>query len=325
MKRLTWIIAMAVVGMSAFHTHAQETVRERIQRQQPAISTSSPLASSSLRAEQLGRYSSFDPDNAKWLRVVYRYLDLSDDRNAPLYYPVQPEPGRTNFFTSIFRLLSEGKIDAYEYVDGNEVFADNYKIDFREFLDRFGIYYEVQDSRIVVNDADIPSGEVTGYYVKEAYFFDSVTSSFGIRTLAVCPILVRKSDFETSPARYPLFWIPYSEIQPFALQMQIMTSSLNNVINSTVDDFFRMHRYNGEIYKTLNLQGKTLAEIAPSPEALKAEQEKIEKQLKDFEDHLWKQDTAIPTSPTGNKAKKTKNPASSDSGSPTVSMRDRRF
>jgi len=172
MKRLTWIIAMAVVGMSAFHTHAQETVRERIQRQQPATSTSSPLVSSSLRAEQLGRYSSFDPDNAKWLRVVYRYLDLSDYRNAPLYYPVQPEPGRTNFFTSIFRLLSEGKIDAYEYVDGNEVFADNYKIDFREFLDRFGIYYEVQDSRIVVNDADIPSGEVTGYYVKEAYFFD---------------------------------------------------------------------------------------------------------------------------------------------------------
>jgi len=42
---------------------------------------------------------------------------------------------------------------------------------------------------------------------------------------------------------------------------------------------------------------------------LKAEQEKIEKQLKDFEDHLWKQGTAIPTSPTGNKAKKTKNSA----------------
>jgi septal ring factor EnvC (AmiA/AmiB activator) len=107
--------------------------------------------------------------------------------------------------------------------------------------------------------------------------------------------------------------------------MPVMTSSLNNVTNGTVDDFFRMHRYNGEIYKTLNLQGKALAQLAATPEALKAEQEKIEKQLKDFEDHLWKQDTVIPTPSKRNKAGKTKKPASSDSGSSSVTMRDRRF
>lgn len=326
MKRLIWVITMTVAGVTAFHAHAQETARERIlQAQQSAASISSPSATSLPRTKQLVRYSSFDPDHAKWMRVVYRYLDLNDDSNAALYHPAQPEEGRANFFTSVFRLLSEGKIDAFEYMDGNEVFSERYKIDFREFLDRFGIYYEAQGSNIIVNDADIPSAEVMGYYIKEVYFFDSVTSSFGIQTLAVCPILVRQSDFETSPARYPLFWIPYSEIHPFALQMPVMTSSINNVINSTVDDFFRMHRYTGKIYKTLNLQGKALTEIAPSPEALKAEQEKIEKQLKDFEDRLWKQDVAIPTPSKGSKAKKTKKPASSDSGSPTVSMRDRRF
>lgn len=84
-----------------------------------------------------------------------------------------------------------------------------------------------------------------------------------------------------------------------------------------------MHQYNGEIYKTLNLQGKALAQIAASPEALKAEQEKIEKQLKDFQDHLWKQEKIIPApvSPT-RKPKKTTSPSSEQE---KISMRDRRY
>ncbi|MEA5064368.1 MAG: hypothetical protein VB054_13660, partial [Petrimonas sp.] len=82
---------------------------------------------------------STDIEGAKWIREVYRYLDLSKEKNAPLYYPVIPEQGRMNLFTMIFKLLSENKISAYEYLDGREVFTDEYKIDFKEFLDRFGI------------------------------------------------------------------------------------------------------------------------------------------------------------------------------------------
>lgn len=325
-KKVLPIVCLITAGMLPIHLNAQDTtLRDSIQRKIQPFSAAAHTTPTSLRSEQLNRYSQADTDNAKWLRIIYRYLDLSDDKNAPLYYPVQPEQGRANFFTSIFRLLSEGKIDAYEYVDGNEVFTDKYKIKFKEFLDRFGIYNEVQNGKTNVSDVDIPSAEVVGYYVKEAYYFETETSNFGIKTLAICPILIRQDDFDATSTRYPLFWIPYDEIRPFAMRMPVMTSSLNNVMNGTIDDFFRMHQYNGEIYKTLNLQGKALAQIAATPEALKAEQEKIEKQLKDFQDHLWKQDTVIPTPSKGSKAPKTKKPASSDSGSPSVSMRDRRF
>jgi hypothetical protein len=135
--------------MISIHLNAQETtLRDSIRRKIQPISAAEYTVSTSLRSEQLNRYSQADTDNAKWLRIIYRYLDLSDDKNAPLYYPVQPEQGTTNLFTMIFRLLSDGKINAYEYVDGNEVFTDKYQIKFKEFLNRFSIYNEVQNGKI---------------------------------------------------------------------------------------------------------------------------------------------------------------------------------
>ena len=326
-KKVLPILCLTTAFMLPIHSNAQRTtLRDSMQQKMQPISTVSLPLSSSIRSEQMNRYSQVDLDNAKWLRIIYRYLDLSNDKNAPLYYPVQPEEGRTNLFMMIFRLLSDEKINAYEYLDGNEIFTDKYKIKFKEFLDRFNIYNEVQNGKINVSDVDIPSAEVVGYYVKEAYYFESETSNFGIKTLAICPILVRQGDLDATSTRYPLFWIPYDEIRPFAMRMSIMTSSLNNVMNSTIDDFFRMHQYNGEIYKTLNLQGKAMAQLASTPEALKAEQEKVEKQLKDFQDHLWRQEKVIPTPRSGKKVKKTKKAISSTSSEQEkVSMRNRRF
>ena len=55
--------------------------------------------------------------------------------------------------------------------------------------------------------------------------------------LALCPVLHRRDDYATEATRYPLFWIPYLELQPYVRQMPAMASSLNNSMNGTVDDF----------------------------------------------------------------------------------------
>ncbi|BBD44586.1 Hypothetical protein PEIBARAKI_4579 [Petrimonas sp. IBARAKI] len=243
------------------------------------------------RATQMNRTQSTDINDAKWLREIYRYLDLSKEGNAPLYYPVLPEQGRMNLFTLIFNLLSENKITAYEYLDGREVFTDEYKIDFKEFLDRFGIFHETQNGNIVVSEVDIPSHEVLGYYLKEAYYFETGTSKYGVKTVAVCPIIYRQADYESQTVRYPLFWIVYDELRPYTLRMPIMTSSLNNTMTGTIDDFFRMKHYDGEIYKATNPRNLAISQYTSTPEEMKAEQERVEQQLRDFEERLWKGDT----------------------------------
>ena len=51
-------------------------------------------------------------------------------------------------------------------------------------------------------------------------------------------------------------------------------------------DFFDTNKYKGTIYMTNNMQGKLLAENV-KPSEVKNEQARIEKQMTDFEQHIW--------------------------------------
>lgn len=228
------------------------------------------------------------PDDAAWRRDVYRQLDLTLDKNAPLYYPVEPTEGKLNLFTYIFNLLLTGKIHAYEYkLDGNESFTERNKVDIKELLTRYHIYYEEQNGRPRVNASDIPSAEVTRYYIKESSYFDQRTSTFKTKVVAICPVLMRGDDFGGEATPYPLFWLKYDDISTHLAQHTMMSSNYNNVTNMTAADYFSRNLYDGQIYKTNNMQGKVLANYCKTDSAMADEQKRIEKELSDFENHVW--------------------------------------
>ena len=66
-----------------------------------------------------------------------------------------------------------------------------------------------------------------------------------------------------------------------------MPSSLNNAATMAMDDFFTLNMYRGQIYKTNNAQGKTLAQYCPDEAAMTAEQKRIEKELDDFRKNIF--------------------------------------
>ncbi len=66
-----------------------------------------------------------------------------------------------------------------------------------------------------------------------------------------------------------------------------MTSSYNNTTNMSLDDYFAMRLYDGDIYKTSNLRNQPLSEYCETDSALEAERARIEKQLADFQKGLW--------------------------------------
>ena len=84
-----------------------------------------------------------------------------------------------------------------------------------------------------------------------------------------------------------MFWLNYDDISPLLTQQRLMTSSLNNVMSMTIDDFFRKGHYNGEIYKTVNMRNMAIAQYCKDSASVKKEQEKIEQELKDFRTNLW--------------------------------------
>lgn len=229
------------------------------------------------------------PDDVIWKRDIYRQLDLTNDKNAPMYYPVEPMGRQVNLFTYLFRLILTGRITAYTYnLDGNESFDEKNKLPVKDMLERYGIYYEENGGKLTVADSDVPSAEAKRYYIKESVYIDQRTGTFTTKVTALCPILMRGADeFTTDATPYPLFWVKYDDIAPWLAKLPMMPSDLNNVTNMTADDYFTMNRYDGKIYKTNNMQGRVLANYCPTDSDMVAEQERIEKQINDFKKNVW--------------------------------------
>ena len=218
--------------------------------------------------------------------------------------------GQQSLFSTIFQLLGDNKIKAYEYLDGYEEFDEAHLIRFKDMLDRFYILYEEvpgkggEEPTYVINESDVPSADVRSYYVKEAWYFDQNTSAFDVKILAICPILSSTGDMgETT---MPMFWLPYENIRPYISNATIMTSNLNNATTFTMDDYFRRRMFEGEIIKTQNLMNQPLQAYCPTPDSLQNEQARIEAQLTGFEQSLWYQPDTTQVADDPKAAKKAK-------------------
>lgn len=233
------------------------------------------------------------PDDASWRRDIYLSLNLTKDANAVLYYPTTPQDGRMNLFTYLFKLLLNGKIKAYDYkLDGNEDFTAANQVKVVDIMDRYHIYYEKKGNAVRVNDADMPSDEVKLYYIKVSRYYDQHTSQFRTAVTAICPVLKRgDDDFGGTESQYPMFWLKYADIAPHLSKLMLMSSNVNNAATISADDYFTTAAYEGDIYKTTNLQDRILANYCHDDSTLTKEQRRIDREMVDFQDRVWGRDS----------------------------------
>ena len=244
----------------------------------------------SVRAQSLYDTSGITEADIPWIRVIYRSLDLTQEKNMPLYYPEESMEDQENMFRLIVRLMADGKIPVFEYLDGREIFTDTYRLNVKDVLDRYYIPYEETEGRkpaYTIDDSDIPANEVLTYYIREKWVFDQRNSKFYPMVEALCPVLHRAGDFGGDAVKYPMFWVRYTDVKPYLSQQYILTNNENNVQQYTFDDYFQLRMFDGEIYKTTNLRNMSLMQMYPSDTARIEAQNKIEEQLKSFEDNLW--------------------------------------
>ncbi|MDR2384259.1 MAG: gliding motility protein GldN [Tannerella sp.] len=262
---------------------------ERTRQQQQQNNSGEPQLS--VRAQIMNEQMTQNTDNARWMRVIYRQIDLMKEKNGPLYYPIQELNGQVNLFTKLFSLVSENKIKVYKYLGDYESFEDDNILTYRDMLEKFNIYFDSippgggRPATYVVNQSDIPSQEVKTYYIKEAWFFDQNNSLYDVKTFAICPIAYIISDMGEQPM--PMFWVKYEDIRPYINNILIMTSNINNTRTYTYDDYFRQRMFEGEIIKTENMLNLALMQIHPTPDSLQMAQKQIEQQLISFRDSLW--------------------------------------
>ena len=200
--------------------------------------------------------------------------------------------GQENLFRIILRLVVDGKIPAYEYLDGREIFTDQYKVNVADMLQRFDIYAQEgkgsteKNPRFVIEEADVPTTQVLNYYIIEKWEFDRRSNRMKTRVEAICPVLTRSGDFGDE-ARYPMFWVKFDALRPYIAQQRVFLSDDNNLATHTIDDYFNLGKYDGEIYKTRNLRNLSMAQMFPDEDDRKRAQDSIQRRIDSFENNLW--------------------------------------
>ena len=288
MKSLRLIIALLLLGL-ALGTNAQVTrrtggdARKKDKSEGPTITD-----------RQQSFFEVREPSDAdlQWMKVIYREVDLMKGKNAALYYPEMPNEDGENLYFIIMRLLARNQISAYDYQD--EIFNEDHKIDVGEMFDNYSIYYTEAKGSTDKNKiyefepADIRANQCLSYYIIEKWEFDTRSNQMKARVEALCPVLHQEDDWSGETGRYPMFWVKLNDIRPYLAQQYVFTDDDNNLPRYSIDDFFKLNMYTGEIIKTKNLRNQGLKQMYPdNPEAYKHAQDSIEQRLRRFNQDLW--------------------------------------
>ncbi|MDE6206342.1 MAG: gliding motility protein GldN [Muribaculaceae bacterium] len=292
LKTVLAAIGLLIAGSAVAQNEGGSVVRRRSDRDAQK-SQSGPQVTQRMQSFYSDTDESISDADRQWMRVIYRAIDLDKDKNAALYYPEEPMEGQENLFRIIMRLLADNTIPAYEYLDGREVFTDQYRIKTRDVLDRFYIPHTdakgstEKNPRFVIDPSDVPANEVLSYYVVERWEYDTRHNNLRPVIEAICPVLHRTGDFGGDALKYPMFWVKFSDIRPYLAAQQIFVDDNNNLPTCTYDDFFTLNMYDGDIYKTRNLKNKSMVQLYPDPDSLQKARDSIQEQLDKFEDKLW--------------------------------------
>lgn len=287
------LMALAALGAMAQEQSTSSAVMSRGPRTRPGQQqTEAPGVST--RLQQASADASRPDASLKYMRVIYRELDLAkEDANAPLYFPEDLVDGNENLFRIMFRLIAQNKVPAYEYIDGREDFTDANRAKMADIVSRFEILatpakgFSEKNPVYDVEPVDVPTNEVLAYRIIERWEFDNRTNKMRTTVEAICPVIVR-DDASSLSGKTPMFWMKMADLKPYLQQQYIFTSDDNNLASHTYDDFFTLNMYKGDIYKTRNLRNRTLAQMAKEdPDTLKALQDSIQRRLDHYADNLW--------------------------------------
>lgn len=241
------------------------------------------------------RYATQETADAdkQWMRVIYRDLKLDNNKNMPLYYPEEVVDGQENLFRIIMRLVAANQIPVYEYLDGKEVFTDEYRVKVADMLSRFHVLNTPakgsteKNPKFTIEESDVPANEVLSYYIIEKWEFDSRSNKTHRTVEAICPVLHRSDDFGGEPVHYPMFWVRMDQLRPYLAQQYIFVDDNNNLPRYTYADYFSRNMYDGDIYKTRNLANKSMMQLYPDPDDRQRAQDSIQNRLEQFDKGLW--------------------------------------
>lgn len=238
-------------------------------------------------------YSNIRESDVMWSKLVWRFVDLREKMNLPMYYPTTPEDDRYSLIDLLMYGIENEGLTAYETND------DEFKVPMT--LDQIRSKFDAQDETFTQRnrltgelEEKILSGEmhtddVKRYMIKEQWFFDKQTSTLQVRIIGICPIreYIKDGDSELDGIQQKqLFWIYFPEARPLLASHEVFNPN-NDAARYSFDDLFLKRHFSSFISQISNVHNnRQISEYTVGLNSM-LEAERIKNSIFIFEHDLW--------------------------------------
>ena len=142
----------------------------------------------------------------------------------------------------------------------------------------------IETNTVVTNNMN--PEDITKYRIKEVWFFNSETSTLGVRILGIAPIVKRYDDNGIVLNEGPLFWAYYPGLRKMLARTEVF-NTMNDAGSLSWDDLFEARLFSSYIIKENNVHDRRIKDYASNSMNALLESERIKSEIRNFEHDLW--------------------------------------
>lgn len=243
------------------------------------------------------KFQNVRESDVQWTKTIWRWVDLTENANLALYYPIEPTPRRKSLIQIIMDGLENSSIKAYETdeFDNKKTYSiTKVKQDLGAEDKEVRLKDEYGGDSVDANGDFVTKpvheeaklDQVKVLIVKEIWYFDKQRSVMDVRIVGFRFVRLYKKQGDTKYTPADLFWVKYSDARAPMVHNKIYTRG-NQVASTTFDDFFLKRQFDGYVFQEDNVYGnRRVNEYKAGIEVL-LESKKILKKVYDYEHQVW--------------------------------------
>ncbi len=229
-------------------------------------------------------YDFIHEKDVMWEKRIWREIDVKNKRNQYFHYA----KSGASLAEILLDMIYKKEITAYSVLD------DEFRTPLTAYeaanlgrsSDTVYTTHTNGDEKIpTIISNDFNPQDVTGYRIKEVWFFDEEAGSMGVRILGLAPIVARYDDNGNFLNSGAMFWVYYPTLRSKLANIEAFNPE-NEAIRLTWDDVLEARLFESYITKQSNIHDRRIKDYKSGIDAL-VEAEKIRQEIQAREADLW--------------------------------------